>query len=265
LSSNNISLIICGKNQYLLSRELKELRSPAQSIVGYTELMLTDPEYKQVDKKEGFLEAIYRNSLRLSSLTNELLDVSRIENQTIQLDKQKFKLNDVISFVINDVQKQRHRLTIGTEFRRSAKITYSNLLEKEEQSNDDANSNDVFVEADNERITQVLINLLDNALKSTKENDIISIIVQIQEDGRRNPKVIINIKDSGMGIDPMILPHLFEKFSTKPSSGSRIRGTGLGLYICKWIIEAHGGRIWAYNNNIQDEGATVSFSLPILR
>jgi signal transduction histidine kinase len=116
----------------------------------------------------------------------------------------KFKLNDVISFVINDVQKQRHRLTIGTEFRRGAKITYSNLLEKEEQSNDDANSNDVFLEADKERITQVLINLLDNALKSTKENDIISIIVQIQEDGRRNPEVIINIKDSGMGIDPMI-------------------------------------------------------------
>lgn len=107
--------------------------------------------------------------------------------------------------------------------------------------------------------------MLDNALKSTKENDIISIIVQIQEDGRRNPEVIINIKDSGMGIDPMILPHLFEKFSTKPSPGSRIRGTGLGLYICKWIIEVHGGRIWAYNNNIQDEGATVSFSLPILR
>jgi signal transduction histidine kinase len=246
-----------------------ELRSPAQSIVGYTELMLTDPDYKQVDKKEGYLEAIYRNSLRLSSLTNELLDVSRIENQTIQLDKQKFKLNDVISFVIKDVQKQRHRLTIGTEFRRSAKIMSSyessNLLEKEEQSNDDANSNDVFVEADKERITQVLINLLDNALKSTKENDIISIIVQIQEDGRRNPEVIINIKDSGMGIDPMILPHLFEKFSTKPSPGSRIRGTGLGLYICKWIIEAHGGRIRAYNNNIQDKGATVSFSLPILR
>src|ERR671911_313182 len=242
-----------------------ELRSPAQSIVGYTELMLTDPEYKQMDKKEGFLEAIYRNSLRLSSLTNELLDVSRIEKQTIQLDKQKFKLNDVISFVIKDVQKQRHRLTIGTEFRRSAKITYSNLLEKEEQSNDDANSNDIFIEADKERITQVLINLLDNALKSTKENDIISIIVQIQEDGRRNLEVIINIKDSGMGIDPKILPYLFEKFCTKPSPGSRIRGTGLGLYICKWIIEAHGGRIWAYNNNIQDKGATVSFSLPILR
>jgi signal transduction histidine kinase len=242
-----------------------ELRSPAQSIVGYTELMLMDPEYKQVDKKEGYLDAIYRNSLRLSSLTNELLDVSRIENQTLQLDKQKFKLNDVISFVIKDVQKQRHRLTIGTEFRRSAKIMYSNLLEKEEQSNDDANSNDIFIEADKERITQVLINLLDNALKSTKENDIISIIVQIQEDGRRNLEVIINIKDSGMGIDPKILPYLFEKFCTKPSPGSRIRGTGLGLYICKWIIEAHGGRIWAYNNNIQDKGATVSFSLPILR
>jgi signal transduction histidine kinase len=245
-----------------------ELRSPAQSIVGYTELMLTDPDYKQVDKKEGYLEAIYRNSLRLSSLTNELLDVSRIENQTIQLDKQKFKLNDVISFVINDVQKQRHRLTIGTDFHRSANITSSyelpNLLEKEEQSNDNTNFNDVFVEADKERITQVLINLLDNALKFTKENDTITILVEVHEDERGNAEVIISIKDSGMGIDPMILPHLFEKFCTKPSPVSRIRGTGLGLYICKWIVEAHGGRIWAYNN-IQEKGATLSFSLAIAK
>jgi two-component system, OmpR family, sensor histidine kinase VicK len=251
-----------------------ELRSPAQSIFGYTELMLTDPEYKQLDKKEGYLDAIYRNSLRLTNLTTELLDISRIENQTLQLYKQEFKLNDVIFSVIQDIQKQRKGQTVEVIKDSGARIMYSSKLPKplknEELSNgggdNDNNNSDIFVEADKERITQVLTNLLDNALKFTKENDSISIIVEGTEDNKsNNAEVIINIKDSGMGIDSKILPFLFTKFCTKPSPVSRIRGTGLGLYICKWIVEAHGGRIWAYNNNIEDKGATVSFSLPILR
>jgi two-component system sensor histidine kinase VicK len=251
-----------------------ELRSPAQSIFGYTELMLTDPEYKQLDKKEGYLDAIYRNSLRLTNLTTELLDISRIENQTLQLYKQEFKLNDVIFSVIQDIQKQRKGQTVEVIKDSGARIMYSSKmpkpLKKEELSNGDDNDNnnnsDIFVEADKERITQVLTNLLDNALKFTKENDAISIIVEGTQDNKsNNAEVIIRIKDSGVGIDPEILPFLFTKFRTKPSPVSRIRGTGLGLYICKWIVEAHGGRIWAYNNNIEDKGATVSFSLPILR
>jgi two-component system sensor histidine kinase VicK len=253
-----------------------ELRSPAQSIFGYTELMLTDPEYKQLDKKEGYLDAIYRNSLRLTNLTTELLDVSRIENQTLHLYKHEFKLNDVILTVIQDIQKQRQGQALGVIKDSGARIMYSfkspKPLKNEELStgddddNDNNNSDDIFVEADKERITQVLTNLLDNALKFTKENDAISIVVEGTEDNKsNNAEVIIRIKDSGVGIDPKILPFLFTKFCTKPPPVSRIRGTGLGLYICKWIIEAHGGRIWAYNNNIQDKGATVSFSLPILR
>jgi len=244
-----------------------ELRSPAQSVVGYTELMLTDPEYKQIDKQEGYLDAIYRNSLRLSNLTNDLLDVSRIENQTLQLYKQKFKLNNVISLVIQDIQKQRQGLIVGVSKHSGARIMYSykspKISEKEEQSFDEDNSIEIFVEADKERITQVLTNLLDNALKFTKENDVISVIVEVQKDKSSNTEVIINIKDSGVGIDPGILPHLFTKFCTNPSPLSRISGTGLGLYICKWIVEAHGGRIWAYNN-VQDQGATISFSLPLV-
>jgi signal transduction histidine kinase len=137
------------------------------------------------------------------------------------------------------------------------------ISKKEEQSFDEDNSIEIFVEADKERITQVLTNLLDNALKFTKENDVISVIVEVQKDKSSNTEVIINIKDSGVGIDPGILPHLFTKFCTNPSPLSRISGTGLGLYICKWIVEAHGGRIWAYNN-VQDQGATISFSLPLV-
>jgi two-component system sensor histidine kinase VicK len=246
-----------------------ELRSPAQSIVEYTELMLADPEYIRADKKEGFLDAIYRNSIRLSSLTNDLLDVSRIENQTLQLHKQKFKLNDAISLVVQDIQNHRQGLTVGVNKHSGARIICSyelpKLEEKKEQTIEDDNFIEIFVEADKERITQVLTNLLDNALKFTNENDAISIVVEITEDNKSNSaEVIIRIKDSGVGIDPEILPFLFTKFCTKPPPVSRIRGTGLGLYICKWIVEAHGGRIWAYNNT-HDKGATFSFSLTLAK
>jgi len=253
-----------------------ELRSPAQSIFGYTELMLTDPEYKQLDKKEGYIDAIYRNSLRLTNLTAELLDISRIENQTLHLYKQEFKLNDVIFSVIQDIQKQRKGQTVEVIKDSGARIIYSSKspqpLKKEEQSTGDSdnnnnnnNSDDILVEADKERITQVLTNLLDNALKFTKENDAISIVVEVTEDDKsNNAEVILRIKDSGVGIDPKILPFLFTKFCTKPSPVSRIRGSGLGLYICKWIVEAHGGRIWAYNNT-HDRGATFLFSLPLAK
>ena len=224
--------------------------------------MLTDPEYRQLDKKEGYLDAIYRNSLRLTNLTAELLDISRIENQTLRLYKQEFKLNDVIFSVIQDIQKQRKGQTVEVIKDSGARIMYSSkspkpLKNEELGTGDDDNiSDDIFVEADKERITQVLINLLDNALKFTKENDAISIIIEGTEDNKtNNAEVIIRIKDSGMDIDPEILPILFTKFCTKPSPVSRIRGSGLGLYICKWIVEAHGGRIWAYNNT-HDKGAT---------
>jgi two-component system sensor histidine kinase VicK len=248
-----------------------ELRSPAQSIFGYTELMLTDPEYRELDKKEGYLDAIYRNSLRLTNLTAELLDISRIENQTLRLYKQEFKLRDVILSVIQDIQKQRQGQTPGVIKDSGARIIYSSKLPKplknKEQSttgfHDNNNSDDIFVEADKERIIQVLINLLDNALKFTNECDAISVVVEATEDNKgNNAEVIIKIKDSGVGIDPKILPLLFTKFFTRPSPLSRIKGSGLGLYICKWIVEAHGGRIWAYNNS-HDKGATFLFSLPI--
>ena len=251
-----------------------ELRSPAQSIFGYTELMLTDPEYKQLDKKEGYIDAIYRNSLRLTNLTAELLDISRIENQTLHLYKQEFKLNDIILSVIQDIQKQRQGQTLGVIKDSGARIMYSSKspkpLKNEEQStgggfDDNNNSADIFVEADKERIIQVLINLLDNALKFTNESDAISVVVEVTEDNKsNNAEVIVRIKDSGMGIDPKILPFLFTKFCSRPSPVSRIRGSGLGLYICKWIVEAHGGRIWAYNNT-HDRGATFLFSLPLAK
>jgi signal transduction histidine kinase len=121
------------------------------------------------------------------------------------------------------------------------------------------------VEADKERITQVMTNLLNNAVKFTKESTsgsdddgggTISITAAEKKENGQNA-VLVTVKDTGTGIDPEILPSLFTKFTSKS-----YQGTGLGLFISKNIIEAHGGKIWAQNNP-DGKGATFIFSLPI--
>jgi signal transduction histidine kinase len=135
-----------------------------------------------------------------------------------------------------------------------------------------SHSQDISVYADKGRISQVVSNLLDNAVKFTKaaeDNITIMIKKEVKGQGQHNnnqqQQVIVSIKDTGTGIDSEILPRLFTKFATK----SQIGGTGLGLFICKGIVEAHGGRIWAYNNidmlkNGEKRGATFSFTLPLV-
>ncbi|MGN6351545.1 MAG: sensor histidine kinase [Candidatus Nitrosocosmicus sp.] len=129
---------------------------------------------------------------------------------------------------------------------------------------------DLIIDANKERIIQVISNILDNAIKFTKEG---TILIDMEKSGgidndkddtannNRSEEVIINIKDSGKGLDSRTFPHLFSKFFSISGTG----GTGLGLYICKSIVEAHGGRIWAKNNNEDGKGATFSFSLPLYK
>ncbi|HYZ60527.1 MAG TPA: HAMP domain-containing sensor histidine kinase [Nitrososphaeraceae archaeon] len=248
-----------------VSMAAHELSSPAQSILGYTELLLSDPKYAEVDKEQGSLEAIYRNSIRLSKLTKELLDLTRIENQKLQLHKQRFNLKDIIPLVIQDIQKQRQLLSHRVNRDDSGSGGgggYSDVsiillpLSTEEGY---SRRRDIFVEADVQRVEQVLTNLLDNAIKFNREKGNISINIQEGENDKGR-EAIVSIRDNGMGIDPEIMPKLFTKFSTRSLPGTR--GIGLGLYISKNIIEAHGGRIWA-ENNTPDKGATFSFSLPL--
>ena len=116
----------------------------------------------------------------------------------------------------------------------------------------------LILEADKGRLTQVISNLLSNAIKFSKNGGKISIATTMQNSNDDDKKVFVSIKDDGTGIDPAIMPRLFTKFATKSEAG----GTGLGLFISKSIIEAHGGRIWAENNK-DGKGASFSFSLPI--
>ncbi len=228
-----------------------ELRTPAQSILGYAELAKADPPYieKQI---QPFIDVIYRNAFRIQKLTKDILDVTRIESHTLRLNKIKFNLRDVILNAIEDT-----KFNLVSESRSNVKLEIKNMRKAGEIV---GHSDDIFVEADRDRITQVISNLLDNALKFTSEGIVSIAFARKKEHKEREEEeeVVVSVEDTGSGIDPEIFSRLFTKFSTKSFSG-----TGLGLYISKSIIEAHGGKIWAQNKNDVGKGATFYFSLPL--
>ena len=196
--------------------------------------------------KRELLEVTFRNAKRLQQLTEDILDVTRIESQSLHLRKQRFNLSKIISEVIEDSKNQ-----IKQEYKKNLEIV---LLSE----------GDIFVEADRSRIYQVILNLLNNAIKFTEEVDGITITTEEKIDNNNNHVVVVGVKDNGQGINGDISQRLFTKFATKSKTG----GTGLGLYISKSIVEAHGGRIWAVNNNKVIEGqrgATFYFTLPIVK
>jgi two-component system sensor histidine kinase VicK len=214
-----------------------ELRTPIQPILSLSQILQSD--IGNNTKEQEFLDAIVRNAKRLQRLTENILDVTRIESQSLQLKKERFSLNEIIRNVINDVNNQ-------AGLRNNNNNTVTILFEPKQ---------DVFVEADKVRIYEVISNLLKNAIQFTKEGTI--TIVAAAEKMDYNDEVLVSIKDTGKGIDPEIFPRLFTKFVSKS-----VAGTGLGLFISKSLIEAHGGRISA-ENNADGKGATFYFSLPL--
>ena len=232
-----------------------ELRNPIQPILSISEVLKSTAK----DAKEyEFISIISRNARRLKLLTEDILDVSRIESKSLRLNRQHFNLSDMILNCITDFRNQIKNNTKDSNLK----------LEVLFSSDDGAKTNkeDVFIEADRNRLYQVVSNLLSNAIKFTKEGIIVvSIEIRTREKKMKSDNdeggvdVVISVKDTGVGIDSEVLPRLFMKFTTKSETG----GNGLGLFISKNIVEAHGGRIWAKNNN-DGKGATFSFSLPIV-
>ena len=200
------------------------------------------------------IEAIYRNAERLQRLTNEILDVSRIESQTLNLDKEVFNLDDLLLRIVEDYKSHIHKDNLNISNKRVAMLLSYNTSQK--------SNSDLMVEADRDRINQAVSNLLNNAIKFTsKKGGTISVTTE-KRNGSKNDiqeEVVVNVIDTGEGIHHEMIPRLFTKFASKSNSG-----TGLGLYISKNIIESHGGRIWA-ESNPDGEGATFSFSLPIIQ
>jgi signal transduction histidine kinase len=210
-----------------------ELRTPIQPILGLIETLKS--EIKD-NEQLALINVISRNAKRLRRLTENILDVTRIESKSLKLHKEQFNLNDVIVNTINYITANKY----FNNKKDDIKILYDSDI-------------DISLKADKERLSQVIFNLLSNAIKFTNgEGGKISVIAE-----KKDNQLIVSIKDRGTGIDPEILPRLFTKFATKS-----FEGTGLGLFISKSIIEAHGGKIWAENNS-NGKGATFSFSLPI--
>jgi len=224
-----------------------ELRTPIQPILAISEVLRLEEEERVVSKKElnKYLDVILTNARRLKDLGDNILNVSLIESQSLRLEKELFNLNDIIIDNVETIKRQ-FLLIDNDDSTTSLEILY-------DKTSGDAAA-DVYLEADKRRISQVIFNLLHNAIKFTNEG---SINISVKRKIDDNKVIVVSVEDTGIGIDPEILPRLFTKFATKS-----VAGTGLGLFISKSIIEAHGGKIWA-ENNADGKGATFAFSLPL--
>ena len=248
LAAANEQLKVHGRMQReFIDIAAHELRTPIQPILGLTQVISS--RIKGTEEAE-LLKVVSRNAKRLQQLTEDILDVTKIESNSLLLNKEQFDLSEVIANAVNDIIA--NSVSSSGNKKENTRIFYEPLKNK-----------NIIVPADKARISQVISNLLNNAVKFTaEEGGIISIILEKkkdEDDHHCQDEIVVKIKDTGIGIATEILPRLFAKFATKSE-----KGTGLGLFISKSIVEAHGGRIWAQNNS-DGKGATFCFSLPLSR
>jgi two-component system, OmpR family, sensor histidine kinase VicK len=218
-----------------------ELRSPIQPILGLAEILRSRKEKETDEKQDELLAIIIRNAKRLKELTENILDITRIENQSQNLHKEVVNIDELISKTSEDIKSQ-------TNYKKSIRLIYDDSKKE--------SSSPLLVEADRGRLIQVISNLLSNAIKFTKEEGTITVATEKRSNNMN--LLLVRVKDTGTGIDDDVMPRLFEKFVTRSE-----KGIGLGLFISKSIIYAHGGRIWA-ENNADGKGATFTFTLPLL-
>jgi two-component system sensor histidine kinase VicK len=215
-----------------------ELRTPIHPILGLSEILLS--REGNIEEYHDIINAISRNAKRLERLTEDVLDITRIESGPLPLHKQQLNLKDLVFNIIEDYRNEERNSL------KKIKLLYRF---------DKTVENGIIVEADEKRLTQVICNLLSNAIKFTNKGGKIYVKMKRLNTAKQ---IVVSVINTGERINPEIYPRLFTKFAT-----SSFVGTGLGLYISKSIIETHGGRIWA-ENNYHGKGATFSFSLPLL-
>ena len=275
-----------------------ELRTPIMPILGVTDLI--KERFEEADQNSNSndnnnnnnnnnygnqeltiskeeLGMIVRNCERLQHLAEDVLTTARIESKSLRLQKERFNLNQAVQEVLSDLEiNVQDNYNIG---RNNLQLLYEpdgrtgGANNNNNNKNDDRVDNNIVVNADKHMILQVISNLVNNAINFTRSgtisvevertmasNHISNYSNDYSNDNIKNynkPEALVKIKDTGSGIDAEILPRLFSKFATK----SDHKGTGLGLFISKSIVEAHGGRIWA-ENNTDGRGATFAFSIP---
>jgi signal transduction histidine kinase len=227
-----------------------ELRTPSQAILGYAELALLDYNSNEKIKNAEYMERIVRNAERLSKLIGNILSVAKIENKSLSLNKRSFSMEELIENVIEEVRSRVGKISHKRTEISFKKTDYNPTGQGSSNTTTMNKNNNLLVNADKESIEQVLVNLLDNAVKFSERIDI-----RLK---REESEAVVEVSDQGPGIDKEILPCMFKKFMTKSNSG-----TGLGLFISKSIIESHNGRMWVENNK-EGKGATFGFSLPLL-
>jgi two-component system, OmpR family, sensor histidine kinase VicK len=249
-----------------------ELRAPIQPILGLAEVLKSRQEV-QMEKQRELLSVIIRNAKRLKELTENILDITRIENKSLELQKEPLDIDEIVIGVFNDALDE-------SEFSRNIRLVYNhNKIRKFDSSFWPSRSgsllpsstsadkgSSLYVKADRLRLTQVMTNLIGNAIKFSNEGDTVTVSASEEngiqdfkrrEYGKGNKVLLIRVEDTGKGIDPEIMPKLFKKFASKSE-----KGMGLGLFISKNIVEAHGGEIWA-DSPSKDNGAAFSFTIPI--
>ena len=245
LASANIQLQEKDKMQIeFINIAAHELRTPLQPILVLSELLIQGiKDSEQIH----LLNIISRNAKKLKKLSDDILDITKIESNTLNLNKEQFSLDELIQNIIKDFENHLNHKQI--------KFEYNNLV------------NNCTLYADKNRISQVLLNLIGNSVKFIDGEGTITVTVekkkgdnssQINSKTKNNEMIFVTVKDNGKGIDKEIMPKLFTKFVTKS-----FQGTGLGLYISKKIMEAHGGSLSA-ENNLDGKGATFCFSLPLM-
>jgi len=219
-----------------LSTVSHELRAPLHSIGGFMQLLLDDKVEDRATQREA-LETVARQTERLTRLINNLLDVSRMESGWLKLEKGPVQIRDVVREVVAEVRPMAEGRQIALA--------------------DDTAPELPIVFADHERLAQVIRNLMHNAIKFTPSGGRI-VISAAESEGN----LVISVEDDGAGISGEAMPHLFERFYQADSSDTRrAGGTGLGLYICRQIVIAHGGSIWAESE--VGKGSTFHLGVPI--
>jgi signal transduction histidine kinase len=233
-----------SKLQLFINIAAHEIRTPIMPIVGYSEIL-----QEEIGERKEIKGIIY-NAKRLDQLAGNILEGAKIENQTLQLSKEQFNLKDILTDIIDDYDN-----LLAVKGRKDVKLRYE--------------PKDILLVADKVRVGRVISNLLNNAIKFTAKGKITLNTEDIeqnelnnretkleQKNEQQSREIQVSIKDTGTGLSPAILPKLFSKFVSTDSGG-----TGLGLFVSKNIVEAHGGKIQAQNND-DGKGATFSFIIP---
>jgi signal transduction histidine kinase len=237
-TAEKLAIIDQGQKEFI-DIAAHEFRTPIQSVLGYSEFIRSS-----LVNFDDHFDNLFKSAKRLEKITNDMLDVSKIDSENFELTKINFDLNDSIKKIIGNHENNALDRNVNIIF---------------EPKKDEIKT----INADQSKIQQVIDNLLSNALDSTKDGTItikaydLSIRSDDNEKQDVQESIAVEVRDTGSGINPEIMPRLFEKFSRRSDSG-----TGLGLYISKRIVDMHGGKFWAQNNR-GAKGATFTFTVPV--